>query len=258
MTEKMVVCNIQRFCLHDGPGIRTTVFFKGCSIRCPWCANPECISADIEEYVTADNQTGIYGEYMSCDDIYNTLIKDKMYYDENGGVTFSGGEALLNAYKMEPLLKRLKESQIHLCLETALFVPKNVLASAVKYFDYIIADIKILDKDMCKQILGGNIDVYVDNLLMLNEVGKKFMLRLPLIKPFTTGMGNIKMICELIVQHNIKPEKIELIHGHNLAEKKYVSLGKKMYYCEIISEKECLQIKDMFETIGLQVEVKRI
>lgn len=107
----MLITNIQRFSLHDGPGIRTTIFLKGCSLRCPWCSNPENIKPYPEKYYK-DGIEGIYGKNYTCDEVYNEIIKDRAFYDENGGVTFSGGEALLYVNELLPLLEKLKKERI--------------------------------------------------------------------------------------------------------------------------------------------------
>ena len=118
---KVRVTNIQRFCLNDGPGIRTTVFFKGCNLKCPWCANPENIEYEIQEFYNPNtNERGTFGYDIELEELERQLLKDESYYNmSQGGITFSGGEPLLQFHKLEPLLKRLKEKNIHLCVETA-------------------------------------------------------------------------------------------------------------------------------------------
>ncbi len=128
MNEKILLTNIQKFSLHDGPGIRTTIFLKGCSLRCPWCSNPENIEFKEQNYIK-DGVAGIYGKWMTCDEIYAEIIKDIDFYGlfsggeeiKNlkyleklpGGVTFSGGEPLLQIDKLVSLLKKLKTKNIH-------------------------------------------------------------------------------------------------------------------------------------------------
>ena len=133
---KVLVSNIQRLSLHDGPGIRTTVFFKGCSLHCPWCANPENININSENYFIKEKclttclktsicnhkgnveclygAVGIWGKHYSEEEILKEIKKDKGFYKKDGGVTFSGGEPLLQAKGLVPLLCRLKKEKINI------------------------------------------------------------------------------------------------------------------------------------------------
>ena len=153
------ITDIQHFSLHDGPGIRTTVFLKGCSIKCPWCANPECISSKIQ---------GEFGYDVSLDDLEKDILKDEPFYKTGGGVTFSGGEPLLQIKNLEPLLKSLKLKNINICFESSLFVKSEYLNIAKLYADEFIVDIKMLNPENTKNILKGNIDQYLDNLKLLD------------------------------------------------------------------------------------------
>ena len=131
---KVRITDIQHFSLHDGPGIRTTVFLKGCSLKCPWCTNPECISKEIQ---------GEFGYDISLEELENEILKDESFYKTGGGVTFSGGEPLLQIKELEPLLISLKNKNINICFESALFVPQNYLKIANIYGDEFIVDIKM-------------------------------------------------------------------------------------------------------------------
>lgn len=128
----MIITNIQRFSLHDGPGIRTTVFLKGCSIRCPWCSNPENINHQIEKYVK-DGKEGFYGKEYSVDEVLKEVLKDKIFYEDNGGVTFSGGEALLYAKELLPLMEQIKQNNISIAVESSLFVPSSYLEMVIPF-----------------------------------------------------------------------------------------------------------------------------
>lgn len=141
----MLITNIQRFSLHDGPGIRTTVFLKGCSIKCPWCSNPENIKNYPEVYYK-DGVKGIYGKEFSLDEIYAEIVKDRVFYEDNGGVTFSGGESLLYVDELLPLMNKLKKENITIAVETCLFVPRQKLEKVIPYIDFFYVDMKILDE----------------------------------------------------------------------------------------------------------------
>ena len=256
--QEVIVCNIQRFCLHDGPGIRTTVFLKGCSLHCPWCSNPECIYSMPEEHVQEDGSIVAYGEYMPLSRICSEIMKDEAFYEEGGGITFSGGEPLLWMDKMESLLEEIKAKKIHLCIETSLFADKGLLQIALKYFDFFIVDVKIVEEIQCRQIVGGDLQNYLENIRILKDSRKKFMLRIPLIVPYVSNKNNIIAIRNLLEREKLNPVKIELLQGHNLAEKKYHLLGKEMFFCEELRKERLQEIKSYFGELGGLVEVCRI
>ena len=211
------ITNIQHFSLHDGPGIRTTVFTKGCNLKCPWCANPECISSEIQ---------GEFGYDIPLDKLENEIIKDKPFYETGGGVTFSGGEPLLQINKLESLLKSLKNKKINICFETALFVPEKYLKIAKKYGDEFIIDIKMVDSINCKEIIGGQINQFLNNLKLLDL--EKTTFRIPVTK---FSLKDTELILDLL--KNYKPKHLEIFELHNLAKSKYEILNKKQYYEKI-------------------------
>lgn len=266
MEGKALVTNIQRFSLHDGPGIRTTVFLKGCSLHCPWCANPENLLPYPEEYVK-DGKKGIYGKYLSCEEIYQEIIKDRIYYDQpdesrelgiqRGGVTFSGGEPLLQFDVLESLLQRLKNEKIHICVETGLFVPEDKLSIALEYVNLFYVDIKILNEGKCKSVLGGNLKQYMSNLDSLFSTARFVVFRVPIIGGYTDDELNIANIRDVVLKH--KPKKIELIKEHNLGLNKYISLGKEPLELNKITEEDMEYIKSqMINVTSVPLEICKI
>lgn len=228
MREKsqLLITNIQRMCFHDGPGIRTTVFLKGCNLQCPWCSNPENLNGFIETYED-DGINGIYGKLYESSELVNILLKDKIYWNDNGGVTFSGGEALIQALSLQEVLKALKESSVHIAVETALFVSSDKLRLVLPYIDYFIVDVKILDSVMCKKIVGGNLDLYNKNIKLLYESGKLKLFRFPCCFEYTFTDENKKQIERFLKCYSDVP--LEIFSIHNLGEKKYASLKRKMW-----------------------------
>lgn len=220
----MIITNIQRFSLHDGPGIRTTVFLKGCSIRCPWCSNPENINHQIERYVK-DGKEGFYGKEYSVDEVLKEVLKDKIFYEDNGGVTFSGGEALLYAKELLPLMQQIKQNNISIAVESSLFVPSSYLEMVIPFVDYFYVDLKVMNKERCSFLLKGNLDLFKSNLAILAK-SKKFNVRIPVIYGYTDDKNNIKCIIDVIREYRSSIKKVGLIKGHNLGDNKYVSLGK--------------------------------
>lgn len=214
---KVRITDIQHFSLHDRDGIRTTVFLKGCSLKCPWCANPECISPRIQ---------GEFGYDISLEELEREILKDASYYKTGGGVTFSGGEPLLQIRFLEPLLKSLKLKNINICFETALFVPQEYLNRAKFYGDEFIVDIKMLNPQNCKNILFGNVDQYLGNLKLLDL--DKTTFRIPVTE---FSLEDSDLILDLLSKY--KPRKVEIFKLHNLAKRKYEILGKDFYHKEV-------------------------
>lgn len=233
------ITNIQRFSLRDGPGIRTVVFMKGCSLHCPWCSNPENISFQQQPY-KKDGEVGIYGNCYSPDQLYDIISKDKTFYFGEpgnfcinnpilldhlpGGVTFSGGEALMQVRQMEYLLKKMNHEHIHIAVETSLFVPQNNLETALEWMDLFYVDMKFLDPHRCKKYLGGNLDLFLKNLEVLFESGKPVVIRIPVIGGWTDDHMNQEQIVNFIKEIDGNLLKVELIKEHNLALSKYKSL----------------------------------
>lgn len=266
MEGRALVTNIQRFSLHDGPGIRTTVFLKGCSLRCPWCSNPENINPYPEQY-SKDGRKSAYGKYFSCDELYERVMRDRVFYDQlektpeigeqRGGVTFSGGEPLLQFDAIEPLLMRLKSENVHICVESCLFVPPGALETAIKYVDVFYVDVKIIDKERCRETLGGDIGQYLDNMERLSHAEKPVIIRYPVIGGFTDDGQNVEGVIELLGKY--KPAKVELLKEHNLGKGKYDSLGRSSLELNKVTDEEMECIKEsVSQNVGIRAEICRI
>lgn len=259
--NKIIITNIQRFSLQDGPGIRTTVFLKGCSIRCPWCCNPENINGIIEK---VDNR--VYGKNMSCEEILYEVLKDRVYYGQwskessiskpQGGITFSGGEALLQIKAMVPLLKKIKEQHIHMCIETSLFASEELLNIAIQYIDLFYVDIKILDADRCTNIIKGDINQYYCNLQMLFKAKVPVIFRVPVIGGYTDNVENKNCILEMIKKY--KPMKVELLKGHNIGAEKYRNLHIQVPKYIPVSNMFLQDFKLAIGTLGIETEIYTI
>ena len=247
---KVIVSNIQRFCLKDGPGIRTTVFFKGCNLKCPWCSNPENIEFKFQEYEN-QGEKGIYGYEIELKDLEKEILKDKIFYENGGGVTFSGGDCLLQFEKLEPSLKKLKEQKINIAVETSLTVPEKLVSIAIKYVDLFIIDIKILDEEAIQKI-NGNVELYKENIKKVFESQKKVIFRIPLVPDYTVTDKNIKEILKLLEKY--KPIKVEIFKIHRLGEKKYKTLNKEMPIFKELKEEKIKQIKTQIENLGIKAE----
>ncbi len=220
-TQDVIVTKIQRMCFSDGPGIRTTVFLKGCNLHCPWCANPENIDLSPQEY-TFKGKTGTYGKLYSCDELLAEVLKDSAFYGDDGGVTFSGGEPLLQIKRLVPLLKELNTRDISTAVETALQVDSDIWKCAIDLIDHFIVDLKIMDPEICKSVLGGDADCYEHCFEYLEECGKDITVRIPLNYEYTMQDENVLLIEEFLKKHLRIP--VEIFATHNLGTNKYMSL----------------------------------
>lgn len=217
------ITNIQRFCLHDGPGIRTTVFLKGCSIHCPWCCNPENIRYEIQTWKDEKDNEGTFGYDISLEDLKNEILKDKVYFLNGGGITFSGGEPLLQIKRYEPLLRELKAMNFHLAVETALFVEAEQVEIGLKYFDFWYVDMKTLVPETCDGILGGQVNQYLNNLASVAKGRSKVCIRIPCYPGITDADENIMEVSNVLRSMDLN--EVQLFQIHNMSEKKYMSLG---------------------------------
>lgn len=245
------ITNIQRFSLHDGPGIRTTVFLKGCNLHCPWCCNPENIDFNIEHYVENGLEKD-FGYDIDLDDLEKEILKDAPYYNKGkGGVTFSGGEPLLQIKKLEPLLKRLKDNKVNICFETSLSANEEFLSIALDYADFVYVDIKLLSNP---SIINLNVDSYYKNLELLAKSNvSDVVFRIPLNYEYTLKDENIDMVLDLIKKY---PNfDVEIFKTHNLAETKYEKLNKDFVpfkeVCDDDMDRIYKKIKEFNENVSI-------
>ena len=279
----ILVTKIQSYSLHDGPGVRTTVFLKGCSLHCPWCANPEtqlaCNELWFDESLClgsssscpfspdcskekAKSRTSFVSCPMgalksvalvySCKELEEKLLADSPFWGPNGGVTFSGGEPLLQIKELETLLSSLKEKNIDIRFETALNVNKESVAIMLRYASGVYCDIKsLIAEDLAS--LGGDLAVYKQNLSLLDSSSVPYIIRIPLIKPYTYNPDNIKAISSALA--DLQPQHVEIFACHDLAAKKYSMLGRELTSCSNVSFSELNSAAAEFKKSGIQVKI---
>lgn len=244
---KLRLTSIQRFCVHDGPGIRTTLFTKGCGIRCPWCANPENIDHEIERYHT---ETGIkkhYGDDYSIEQVFEICLRDKAFYGAEGGITASGGEPLLQAKPLARLFYRLKREQINCCLETSLYAPTENLGALLDHLDHLYVDMKILDEKRADDILRAPLWLYEKNLryVFSRFPREKICIRIPLADKMTLTKENVVRIGEHLKE--LQPVRCEIFGVHDLGSAKYATLGQAYDGSRKITKKELLEVKEYLQ-----------
>ena len=251
--SKILVGNIQRFSLHDGPGIRTTVFLMGCGIHCPWCANPENLYMKPCCYPEAGS---LYGQYYSPIELVNEILKDEIFFVDGGGVTFSGGEALLQTEALLEVWRELKNRNIHIAIETALFVPREYIRQASEYIDLWMIDVKILVPKLCRTILGGDVNVYRENFSWLMQKRENYILRFPLVCSITMEQINLELVLEFLQRNSVA--QLEIFSIHDLAREKYKNLGMDFgeYHCP--SDDDIQSLKRKIESIGTECKILNI
>ena len=241
------ISNIQHFSTGDGEGIRTTVFFKGCNLRCPWCHNPENLSyaPSVMRYVTI-NKTETFGKIVSVDDLLPELLEDKDYYIQSGGgVTLSGGEVMLQADGAATLVKELNRHDVSVLIDTAGCVPYEAFEKLNPLVRGYLFDFKTADEIKYREIVG-DIETVKGNLKNLILDGIDVKVRIPLIPDFNIDKNSILKICENLTQIGIK--EVELLPFHRLGSGKYEALGIDYKYknCELIPAEKLDEIKEQY------------
>lgn len=191
-----IIADIQRASVHDGPGIRTTVFFKGCPLRCRWCHNPECISPlpQIMHYPEkcigcGQCAKGCYsgakvlcGREETADEVLGQIMADKPYYGSGGGVTFSGGEPMAQKEFLSELIDKCKAQKIHTAIETSLYIfDENIFRKT----DLLMADMKLWDRSRHIEYTGVSNERIIENFKKLDALGVPYIMRTPMINGVT-------------------------------------------------------------------------
>lgn len=291
------VFNVQRFTVHDGPGIRTELFLKGCTLRCKWCSNPEsfikrpqvgvfsnkCLGLDIcsdciascpegneEMFTIIDNKVvginrdkctnctkcydacstdamKLWGTEMTVTEAMDIIIRDKEFYQENnGGVTVSGGEALLYPEFIQELFTRCRAEGIHTCLETALHVNSKIIEQVMPVTDMVITDIKHLNSDIHQANVGVENNRVLENMKNVAKWQVPMVVRIPVIPGFNDNVQAIEQIGDFVV-NELSPSvvQMQLLRFRPLGQEKYEALDMQ-YAMEVTKERSDFEqeIKD--------------
>ena len=270
------IFDIERNSFVDGPGIRTTVFFKGCNLHCAWCHNPESQSAKpqmmlykdkckgcgkcVEVCPTPENCTlcgkctfycpldarKVCGKEYTVDEVFAEIMKDKSYYDNsNGGVTFSGGECMLQIDFLVEILKKCKESGIHTAVDTAGHIPFESFEKVLPYTDLFLYDIKMFDSEKHKQYVGVGNELIFNNLKNLFAAGAKIWIRIPVIADINDSIRELQGIREFLLKCG-NPDKVELLPYHAMGENKYETIGRKPKHFTSPPTNKLRELKEIF------------
>lgn len=261
-----IIFDVKKYAIHDGPGIRTTVFLKGCPLICEWCHNPESIDPEPERSLDyrnpfrlnplSDNNSDVIGEEVTAKEVMEEVLKDRIFYEESGGgVTFSGGEPLAQPEFLQSLLLKCKDEDIHTAVDTSGLATKETLKQVANLVDLFLFDLKLIDEGLHKQYTGVGNQKILENLDFLVDGSREVELRFPLIPGITDTKENIEGIKELISEKP-GPHKISILPFHDV-EKKYSKLGLdfELAGVEPPDEEDIQVIAAEFEKTGIKVEV---
>jgi len=197
-TQKLNVLKIQRTCVHDGPGIRTTIFFQGCGLRCVWCQNPEALSLKPMPSPAV---------HYAIADVLEVVLRDKDYYlKTGGGVTLSGGEPLLqDPESLTHLLKKLKDEKIHIAVETSLHVPWENISKTAPYIDLFLVDLKVVgDEDLHRKCTKQDSRLIHDNIRKLLASKANIKFRMVMVPEYNDHEQHIKATADFLKSVNHK------------------------------------------------------
>lgn len=229
-----LVADIQRASIHDGDGVRTTVFFKGCPLSCKWCHNPECISFEKEILYYPEKcihcgmcDKGCFsgarvvcGKSMTADEVLSEIMLDVPYYGDTGGVTFSGGEPFAQKEFLNACIDKCKENGINCAVETSLMYFDEEI---FKKLDFVMADLKIWNSDLHKEYTGAGNEKIIENFENLNKLNIPIIARTPVIPEINQGIDKISAFLKTL--SNVR--KYELLPYHPLGNSKRKALGQK-------------------------------
>lgn len=234
LNTKGRIFDIQRYSIHDGPGIRTIVFLKGCVLRCRWCCNPESQNYEIET-MTVQGKPKMIGRDVTVREVMETVEKDRQYYRRSGGgLTLSGGESLCQPEFAGALLKTAKESGINTAMESMGCASYETIETILPYLDTYLMDIKHTNPEKHKEFTGKANDLMLENAKKIAKSGMtNLVIRVPVIPGFNDRVDEIESIARFADGlEGVK--KIHLLPYHRLGQDKYDGLGREYLMGDVL------------------------
>jgi pyruvate formate lyase activating enzyme len=262
--QKGIIYSFKRYSVNDGPGIRQTVFFKGCPLSCWWCHNPESQHLRSENSIrkcvldgVSYEQNETIGKVMTTSEVMKEIEKDRIFYEESGGgVTFSGGEPLLQHKFLIELLEKCLEEDIHTTVDTTGFANGKVFSEVAEKTRLFLFDLKHMNNNKHIKYTSVPNEKILQNLVNLDKNNKKVIIRFPVIPGVNNDENNIaEMLLFLRKLKNIN--QMTLLPYHSMHSHKYdkMKMENKMGAIKSLQKKDLLDLKASFETIGFDVKI---
>ncbi len=307
-----IVFNVQHLTVHDGPGIRTEVFLKGCPLRCKWCSNPEgldpkpelgifpnkcitldkcgfCVKACPKEGKPLEfNEDGIivgsnmecircmsctkacfthaikaWGKLMTVDDVMEEVLKDRAYYEQNGGgITLNGGEVTVQSEFCIAILEACRKENVNTCVETTMHCDYSIIQKLIPLTDLFLVDLKFMDSERHKEWTGAGNERILENLIRAADNRLPMVLRIPVIPGINNDEENIRASAKFIAEdmHN-RVYQVQLLPYKKMGVEKYHSLGQLYPLGEDYAmlprqewESNLIEVRDIMREYGVRAE----
>jgi pyruvate formate lyase activating enzyme len=247
-----MIFDIKEFAIHDGPGIRTTVFLKGCPLKCMWCHNPEGLSPDPQMVISPAGDR-LAGQIYTSAELAEMLTRQAPLLKANeGGVTFSGGEPLMQADFLVEVIDQLDD--LHILLDTAGNGDSQQFCRLLKRVNLVYYDLKLMDSEAHNRFTGVDNQLILENLKVLSESGIPFVIRVPLIPAITDTAENLAAIAAAIRDLPGLVE-VDLLPYNRAAGAKYPACGM-VWQPDYDENQPVIARTDIFERAGIRVSIK--
>ncbi len=250
------IFDIQRYSIHDGPGIRTIVFLKGCALRCRWCCNPESQSFDIQNMLF-NGKNEIMGYDVTVREVLASVQKDMFFYRRSGGgITLSGGEAMLQPDFGVALLKACHNAGMTTCIETTGIAKWEVIERFLENLDYVLMDIKHMNNAKHLEYTRQPNTKIIEHAIKIAASGADLTIRTPIIPSFNDTVEEVQDIAKFV---KLLPgeHRLHLLPYHRLGEDKYAGLGRDYYYKGVLPQEPdyIKQFYDAAAAVGVQCQI---
>ena len=278
----MYIFDIKRYAINDGPGIRTTIFVKGCPLRCVWCHNPEgwtaepqvlykrskcigCHTCEQEGFVADDCPTKareVCGRQYTMDELMGEVEKERdIMQDSGGGVTICGGEPLMHPDGTLAILRELGRRGFHRTVDTTLYAHSDVVKAVTRECELLLVDLKLMDTEKHRRYTGVGNELILQNIRLIAEAGHPFQIRIPLIEGINADGQNIEQTARFLslLTSHFSPLTVNLLPYHDVGKDKHLRMGSRYnpqgYPMSTPTEESQQRCRQQLEAYGLHVVI---